>query len=142
VTAAMLAGTVGLHVLLLPLVDPVKSFRPVGRVAEIVAHGAPIAYAGFGQGGNLLWALDRPRTQALPDGRALADALAPGAPRTVVVVEAGHWKAWQEEARRSDPRRARILDGARVAWEGRMKGRRLLVVTNVPTPASDAVRPP
>ena len=75
----LLAGAF-VHVALLPIVDPVKSFARAAAAVEAASGGGPIVHAGFGQGPNLLWSLDRARIEEVEDAEGLARALG-GTPR-------------------------------------------------------------
>jgi len=129
----LLAGAF-LHVALLPLADPLKSFGPVARAAETAAAGGPIYHAGFGQGPNLLWSLDRERVEEVFDATGLERCLAPDAGPAAVVAAAGWW----ERLRAGMGPRAGAV---RVAWEGRVGDKPFLVLTNT-HPGAEADAPP
>jgi 4-amino-4-deoxy-L-arabinose transferase-like glycosyltransferase len=107
----------------LPAADPYKSWHPVARAAEQAAGDGVVYHAGFPQGTNLLWALDRATTPYLADTAALVRVLGPGQPRAAAVVTAAFW-----EAARSDP----LLGGLREAWRDKTDIRELVVLTNAP----------
>lgn len=115
----------------LPAADPYKSWQPVARAAEAAAGEGVVYHAGFPQGTNLLWSLDRPTTPYLADVDALVRVLGPGQPRAAVVVTSGFWAAAQER-RAGDPALAAALAGVREAWRDRTDIRELVVVTNAP----------
>jgi 4-amino-4-deoxy-L-arabinose transferase-like glycosyltransferase len=115
----------------LPAADPYKSWQPVARAAEAAAGTGPVYHAGFYQGTNLLWALDRRTTPFLGDVRALLEALGPDRPRAAAVVTSGFWEQARREAS-ADPDLARALAGLREVWRDRTDIRELVVVTNAP----------
>ena len=117
----LLAGAF-VHVALLPIVDPVKSFARAAAAVEAASGGGPIVHAGFGQGPNLLWSLDRARIEEVEDAEGLQRALggAPGA----LLAEEGWWL-----------RAEAGLDGAfpgTVTWRGTVGHKRFVVVASRP----------
>lgn len=117
----LLAGAF-LHVALLPLADPVKSFARAAHAAEAASEGGPIVYAGFGQGPNLLWSLDRERIEEAGDAAALDRLL--GDTRGAVLAEERWWQDAREALGESFP--------GTVTWRGRVGHRRFVVVASRP----------
>ena len=117
----LLAGAF-LHVALLPLLDPVKSFARGAAAVEAASEGGPIVHAGFGQGPNLLWSLDRERIEEAEDGQALLRLL--GGTRGALFAEEGWWERTQEALGASFP--------ATVTWRGTVGHKRFVVVASRP----------
>jgi 4-amino-4-deoxy-L-arabinose transferase-like glycosyltransferase len=115
----------------LPTADPYKSWRPVAHAAEAAAGEGAVYHAGFPQGTNLLWALDRRTTPFLPDLTTLLEVLGPDRPRASAVVTRDFWEAAQRDAS-AQPDLARRLAALRVAWRDTADIREILVVTNGP----------
>lgn len=116
----LLAGAC-LHVALLPLVDPVKSFARAAQAVEAASGGGPIFHAGFGQGPNLLWSLDRERIEEVEDAEGLRHVLAaPGA----LLAEEGWWRRARERLGDAFP--------ADPTWHGTVGHKRIVVVPGRP----------
>lgn len=135
------AGWLGAWLLIalghLPVLDEHISFARVGRAAEDAAGNGPIAVAGWYQGPNLLWSLDRQHVDEWHDWREVATTLSPDAPRAAVVADADWWERAREDAARTLPSdspdlarvRAQFL-GLRPTWRDQVGSRLLLVLTN------------
>ena len=108
----MLGGLTLLLLLFLPPLDALKSYAPAARAAEQVAGDGPVYNAGFGQGTNLLWSLDRTRTQEIHDAQGLRQALLTPDTRAAVVAGA----KWWDRLRESDPE---AVDGIQETWRSR-----------------------
>jgi len=115
----------------LPAADPYKSWQPVARAAEKAAGNGVVYHAGFPQGTNLLWALQRKTTPYLADAAALARVLGPDQARAAAVVTAAFWEA-ARRARASDAALEAALAGVREAWRDKTDIRELVVLTNAP----------
>jgi hypothetical protein len=126
-----LAATALLFVGYLPAADPWKSWRPVARAAEAAAAGGPVYHAGFNQGPNLLWALDRATTPPLPDRAAFTGAFGTGRPRAAIVATAAWWDE-QRAAAASDAALAAAVGTLREVWRDQADRRLLIVLTNAP----------
>ena len=113
---------VALALFFLPKLDVHKSYAPAARAAEKHADGGTIYNAGFGQGPNLLWSLDRKRTPLLHgihDLRAALDVRQ----RVAVVAGAKWWDRLRVE--NTDG-----LAGIYEVWRQLVDGRELVVLTN------------
>ena len=94
--------------------------RPVHD--EAAAEGGPIVHAGFGQGPNLLWSLDRERIEEAEDGQALLRLL--GGTRGALFAEEDWWQRTQEALGTSFP--------GTVTWRGTVGHKRFVVVASRP----------
>lgn len=117
----LLAGAY-LHVALLPIVDPVKSFAHAAAAVEEASGGGPIVHAGFGQGPNLLWSLDREHIEEVKDAEALTRAL--GGTRGALLAEEGWWLRAAAELGDAFP-------GTRT-WAGTVGHKRFVVIASRP----------
>ncbi len=122
---ALLAAFTALALLYLPRLDRLLSFRPVAEAALAAAGDGPVAYAGFHQPANLLWALPRARVEPVADAATLARALPPGG-RAAVVATAGWWDALRSQAA-ADPDLGALLAHVEERWRDQ-RGRALYVV--------------
>ena len=115
----------------LPVLDPHLSFRRVAEAAEQAAGDGPIAVAGWYQGPNLLWSLDRATVGQVGDAASLAALLGPDAPRAAVVATASWWRDLRAPGAR-DPDVAARLTAVREVWRDQVGSRLLVVLTNAP----------
>ena len=115
----------------LPPFDPAKSLAPAAAVARREAAGAAFSVAGTSDL-SPLWSFGPEgfdRAGVLDDLPALARALAPDAPRAVVLVKG---RFWTDRATLADPATAAALDRVRVLWERRVSGYTWHLLTNAP----------
>jgi len=121
-TPLMLTGLTFLVLVFLPRLDTMKSYAPAATAAETWAEGGPVYNAGFGQGPNLLWSLDRKHTEALLGIDDLRAALAADRPHAAVVAAA----KWWDRLREQDPA---ATVGILEVWRDEKRHRGLVVLT-------------
>lgn len=107
----------------LPQIDRHRSYAPAARAAERHARGGAIYNAGFGQGPNLLWSLDRERTPLLHGLDDLRDAMSDTSEGVAVVARAKWWDGLRVA-------RPDALGGIYEAWRDLVDGREMVVLTN------------
>jgi 4-amino-4-deoxy-L-arabinose transferase-like glycosyltransferase len=119
----------------LPAIDRFESWQPVGRAAEEAAGAGPIAFAGWYQGPNLLWALERERVAPFPEAddpnlaSALAAFLGPDRPRAALVTTTKWWDRVKARAA-AEPAVAATVGSVRETYRDQTGQRVLVVLTN------------